>query len=142
MMFTTAALFLGGVIVDIFLLMKVHRIYRLAGASLQKAQGEFATGVASNPHVQSAATNAAAAGVRSAMTNQKWAVLEVEESRINTCLKKCIITGSVWMCFALALLIMYFWNIFFSHYMYRTFFFYFVRETWILWLVFFNYTLK
>lgn len=71
MMFTTAALFLGGVIVDIFLLMKVHRIYRLAGASLQKAQGEFATGVASNPHVQSAATNAAAAGVRSAMTNQK-----------------------------------------------------------------------
>ena len=39
----------------------------MAGASFQKAQGEFARGVASNPHVQSAATEAAAAGVRSAI---------------------------------------------------------------------------
>ena len=54
--------------------LQVHRIYRLAGASFQKAQGEFARGVASNPHVQSAATEAAAAGVRNAMTgdNRKW----------------------------------------------------------------------
>ena len=40
----------------------------MAGASFQKAQGEFARGVASNPHVQSAAADAAAAGVRTAMT--------------------------------------------------------------------------
>ena len=39
----------------------------MAGASFEKAQGEFATCVASNPHVQSAATQAATAGVRSAM---------------------------------------------------------------------------
>lgn len=71
MMFVAAILFLVGVIADISLLMKVHTIYRLAGASLQKAQGEFASGVASNPHVQSAAVDVAAAGVRSAMTNQK-----------------------------------------------------------------------
>lgn len=70
-MFIAAILFLVGVIADISLLMKVHTIYRLAGASLQKAQGEFASGVASNPHVQSAAVDVAAAGVRSAMTNQK-----------------------------------------------------------------------
>ena len=40
----------------------------MAGASFQKAQGEFTTGVASNPHVQSAAADAAASGVRNAMT--------------------------------------------------------------------------
>ncbi|XP_020631877.1 secretory carrier-associated membrane protein 2-like isoform X2 [Orbicella faveolata] len=68
MMFVSGGLFLAGVIVDCFLLVRVHWIYRLAGASFQKAQGEFARGVASNPHVQSAATEAAAAGVRSAMT--------------------------------------------------------------------------
>ena len=54
-------------VICIFDNVKVHRIYRLAGASFQKAQGEFARGVASNPHVQSAATEAAAAGVRSAI---------------------------------------------------------------------------
>ncbi|XP_078369307.1 secretory carrier-associated membrane protein 1-like isoform X1 [Oculina patagonica] len=68
MMYTSGALFLAGALVDVFLLIRVHRIYRLAGASFQKAQGEFARGVASNPHVQSAATEAAAAGVRNAMT--------------------------------------------------------------------------
>lgn len=68
MMFVSACLFMVGAIVDIALLIKVHRIYRMAGASFEKAQGEFARGVASNPHVQSAATEAASAGVRSAMS--------------------------------------------------------------------------
>lgn len=46
----------------------------MAGASFEKAQGEFARGVASNPHVQSAASEAAATGVRNAMSgdNRKW----------------------------------------------------------------------
>lgn len=48
-------------------LLQIHRIYRMAGASFEKAQGEFARGVASNEQVQ----NAAAAGVRSAVANQK-----------------------------------------------------------------------
>lgn len=42
----------------------------MAGASFQKAQGEFARGVASNPHVQGAAADAAAAGVRSAIAGE------------------------------------------------------------------------
>lgn len=68
MMFVAGGLFLLGVIVDIFLLLKVHKIYRMAGASFEKAQGEFARGMASNPHVQNAATEVAAAGVRSAIS--------------------------------------------------------------------------
>ena len=40
----------------------------MAGASFEKAQGEFAKGVATNPHVQNVATEAATAGVRSAMS--------------------------------------------------------------------------
>ena len=35
----------------------------MVGASFEKAQGEFARGMASNPHVQNAATEVAAAGV-------------------------------------------------------------------------------
>ncbi|XP_015779852.1 PREDICTED: secretory carrier-associated membrane protein 1-like [Acropora digitifera] len=68
MMYVAAALFAVGVIIDIALLIKMHRIYRSAGASLEKAQGEFAKGVVTNPHVQNAAGEAAAAGVRNAMT--------------------------------------------------------------------------
>ncbi|EDO31962.1 predicted protein, partial [Nematostella vectensis] len=66
MMFICAAMLLAGVGIDCILIVKVHRIYRQAGASLEKAQGEFAKGVATNPHVQTAA----AAGVRNAMSNQ------------------------------------------------------------------------
>ncbi|CAH3192734.1 unnamed protein product, partial [Porites evermanni] len=56
MMFVAGGLFFLGVIVDIFLLIKVHRISRMAGASFEKAQGEFARGMPSNLHVQNAAT--------------------------------------------------------------------------------------
>lgn len=49
----------------------MHRIYRLAGASFEKAQGEFTKGVATNPHVQAAATEAAVQGVSGAMSNRK-----------------------------------------------------------------------
>ncbi|KAL9986442.1 hypothetical protein ACROYT_G000594 [Oculina patagonica] len=70
MMFACGGLFLGGAIVDMVLLVKIHRFYRLAGASVQKAQEEFATGVAFNPQVKSAAADAAAYGVQSAIRRE------------------------------------------------------------------------
>lgn len=39
---------------------QVHTLYRTTGASFEKAQQEFATGVMSNKTVQTAAANAAA----------------------------------------------------------------------------------
>ena len=49
---------------------QIHRIYRLAGASFQKAQEEFATGVAFNPQVRSVASDAAAYGVQNAIARE------------------------------------------------------------------------
>lgn len=63
MMFVCAALFTLLCILKILLLRKIHGFYRSSGASLQKAQTEFATGVASNQHVQAAAAEAVKAGV-------------------------------------------------------------------------------
>lgn len=40
--------------------LQVHALYRTTGASFEKAQQEFATGVMSNKTVQTAAANAAA----------------------------------------------------------------------------------
>ena len=45
-------------------LFQIHGYYRATGASLTKAQAEFATNVFSNEGVRSAAASAAAAGVR------------------------------------------------------------------------------
>lgn len=47
---------------DLFCLspIQVHALYRTTGASFEKAQQEFATGVMSNKTVQTAAANAAA----------------------------------------------------------------------------------
>ncbi|XP_031564578.1 secretory carrier-associated membrane protein 2-like isoform X2 [Actinia tenebrosa] len=71
MMYICAGFFLIGVLIDIFLLIKMHRIYRMAGASFEKAQGEFTRGVATNPHVQAAATEAAVQGISGAMSDKK-----------------------------------------------------------------------
>ena len=43
---------------------QIHGYYRATGASLTKAQAEFATNVFSNEGVRNAAASAAAAGVR------------------------------------------------------------------------------
>ncbi|XP_064607618.1 secretory carrier-associated membrane protein 1-like isoform X2 [Liolophura sinensis] len=56
--------------VDILVLIKVHRMYRSTGASFQKAQQEFATGVMRNEAVQTAAGNAAAGAARGAVSGQ------------------------------------------------------------------------
>jgi len=66
MMFVSGALFTVISLLSIFLLRKVHYIYRTTGASLEKAQGEFARGVVTNKNVQ----NAAAEAVKGSMQAQ------------------------------------------------------------------------
>lgn len=46
--------------------LQVHALYRTTGASFEKAQQEFATGVMSNKTVQTAAANAATNAASSA----------------------------------------------------------------------------
>lgn len=48
----------------IYLLFKVHKIYRSSGASFAKAQEEFAKGVFSNPTVRQTAANVASSAAR------------------------------------------------------------------------------
>jgi len=43
----------------------VHTLYRTTGASFEKAQQEFATGVMKNPGVRNAAANAASSAMQS-----------------------------------------------------------------------------
>ena len=62
-----SGVFHGGIAaIDALILMKVHSIYRSSGASLQRAQAEFATGVMSNKNVQQAAASAATAAAQNA----------------------------------------------------------------------------
>jgi len=49
---------------DFYSLITIHKLYRTSGASLAKAQAEFASGVMRNEHVQAAATAAARETVR------------------------------------------------------------------------------
>ncbi|XP_065060081.1 secretory carrier-associated membrane protein 1-like [Rhopilema esculentum] len=64
MMFVSGALFTVLAILKIILLKKIHSIYRTTGASLEKAQGEFARGVMTNKDVQNAAAEAAKTGIQ------------------------------------------------------------------------------
>jgi len=50
---------------DFYSLVTIHKLYRTSGASLAKAQAEFASGVMRNEHVQAAAAAAARETVRS-----------------------------------------------------------------------------
>ncbi|XP_072228110.1 secretory carrier-associated membrane protein 1-like [Leuresthes tenuis] len=59
MMILIAALFTSLAVLSLIMFKKVHGMYRTTGASFEKAQQEFATGVMSNKTVQTAAANAA-----------------------------------------------------------------------------------
>ncbi|KAA8592702.1 hypothetical protein FQN60_018157 [Etheostoma spectabile] len=59
-MLLIAALFTALSVGSLIMFKKVHALYRTTGASFEKAQQEFATGVMSNKTVQTAAANAAA----------------------------------------------------------------------------------
>lgn len=50
--------------------LQVHAMYRTTGASFEKAQQEFATGVMANKTVQTAAANAASTAARGAFKEQ------------------------------------------------------------------------
>jgi len=56
-------------VLNILMLIRVHRIYRSTGASFAKAQQEFASGVMRNEHVQGAATNIASEAIRAQMSS-------------------------------------------------------------------------
>merc|ERR1712087_618169 len=58
-------------VADFFMLTKIHGYYRATGASITKAQAEFATNVFSNEGVRNAAASAAAAGVRRGFQGQQ-----------------------------------------------------------------------
>ncbi|XP_018412774.1 PREDICTED: secretory carrier-associated membrane protein 1 isoform X3 [Nanorana parkeri] len=69
MMIIISALFTASAVISLAMFKKVHGLYRTTGASFEKAQQEFATGVMSNKTVQTAAANAASTAASSAAQN-------------------------------------------------------------------------
>ncbi|XP_066501667.1 secretory carrier-associated membrane protein 1 [Hoplias malabaricus] len=69
-MILIAALFTASAVISLIMFKKVHGLYRTTGASFEKAQQEFATGVMSNKTVQTAAANAASTAARGAFKEQ------------------------------------------------------------------------
>lgn len=66
----TTAGFIAVAAGDILILMKIHGLYRSTGASFEKAQKEFATGVMANKNVQNAASTVVTESARAAMNQQ------------------------------------------------------------------------
>lgn len=69
-MMLVAALFTALAVMSLIMFKKVHAMYRTTGASFEKAQQEFATGVMSNKTVQTAAANAASRAAQSSFKEQ------------------------------------------------------------------------
>ncbi|KAG8576149.1 hypothetical protein GDO81_009783 [Engystomops pustulosus] len=65
-MMIVASFFTVCAALSLFLLKKVHSLYRRTGANFQRAQEEFSQGIFSNRTVQNAATGAATAAARGA----------------------------------------------------------------------------
>ncbi|KAL6099601.1 scamp3 [Pungitius sinensis] len=70
-MMMNALLFTAQAAIGVFMLKKVHSMYRQTDASFQKAQAEFATGVMSNQVVRQAATSAATSAAQGAFTTPR-----------------------------------------------------------------------
>lgn len=69
-MILVAALFTTLAVLSLIMFKKVHGMYRTTGASFEKAQQEFATGVMSNKTVQTATANAASRAAQGAFKEQ------------------------------------------------------------------------
>uniref|UniRef100_A0A3Q0SEC3 Secretory carrier-associated membrane protein n=1 Tax=Amphilophus citrinellus TaxID=61819 RepID=A0A3Q0SEC3_AMPCI len=69
-MILVAALFTSLAVLSLIMFKKVHGMYRTTGASFEKAQQEFATGVMSNKTVQTAAANAASSAAQGAFKEE------------------------------------------------------------------------
>ncbi|KAK6492471.1 secretory carrier-associated membrane protein 1-like [Huso huso] len=70
-MLLIAALFTASAVISLIMFKKVHGLYRTTGASFEKAQQEFATGVMANKTVQTAAANAASGAARTAFKGEQ-----------------------------------------------------------------------
>lgn len=70
MAYVQSVLFSLNALANAILLKRVHSVYRSTGASFEKAQQEFASGVMKNPGVQRAAADAAGAAVSGTMSNK------------------------------------------------------------------------
>ncbi|KAJ8273489.1 hypothetical protein GJAV_G00102160 [Gymnothorax javanicus] len=70
-MMLCAVLFTTQAVVGVVMLKRVHSLYRQTGASFQKAQAEFATGVMSNQAVRQAATQATTSAAQNAFTGAR-----------------------------------------------------------------------
>ncbi|KAG9355343.1 hypothetical protein JZ751_000181 [Albula glossodonta] len=70
-MMLNSVLFTGQAVMGVVMLKRVHSLYRQTGASFQKAQAEFATGVMSNQAVRQAAANATASAAQGAFTGAR-----------------------------------------------------------------------
>lgn len=69
-MILVAALFTTLAVMSLIMFKKVHALYRTTGASFQKAQQEFASGVMSNQTVRSAAANVMATAAQEGFKEQ------------------------------------------------------------------------
>nr|XP_046230322.1 secretory carrier-associated membrane protein 1-like isoform X5 [Scatophagus argus] len=69
-MILIAALFTSLAVMSLIMFKKVHAMYRTTGASFERAQQEFATGVMSNKTVQAAAANAASKAAQGTFKEQ------------------------------------------------------------------------
>ncbi|MEQ2266569.1 Secretory carrier-associated membrane protein 1 [Xenotaenia resolanae] len=70
LMILIAALFTALAVLSLIMFKKIHALYRTTGASFEKAQQEFATGVMSNKTVRTAAANAATTAAQGAFKEQ------------------------------------------------------------------------